>query len=338
MTALKEFARLESEGLWRADPQDQRREVILTFGDATLVITDSAGRALAHWSLPAIARINPGERPALFSPDPEGNETLEIADAVMIDAIEKVRKTILRARPRPGRLRNLGLAAVALALVALAVFWLPGALVRQAQSVVPSVKRAEIGAGLLGHIERLTGPSCRTPLGTDALARLHERVLGPEAGGQIVIVPDGPDRALYLPGGLIVMTRDLVEDTEDPAVVAGHVLAALGRGQAEDPLVAVLEHAGLGATVKLLTTGDLPSEALRGYAEALLTRRPAALDTDRLIAFFDAAQVPSTPYAYARDITGESTLALIEADPMAGREAPLLLSDGDWISIQGICT
>jgi len=337
MTALKEFARLESEGLWRADPQDQRREVILTFGDATLVITDSAGRALAHWSLPAIARINPGERPALFSPDPEGNETLEIADAVMIDAIEKVRKTILRARPRPGRLRNLGLAAVALALVALAVFWLPGALVRQAQSVVPSVKRAEIGAGLLGHIERLTGPSCRTPLGTDALARLHERVLGPEAGGQIVIVPDGPDRALYLPGGLIVMTRDLVEDTEDPAAVAGHVLAALGQGQAEDPLVAVLEHAGLGATVKLLTTGDLPSEALRGYAEALLTRRPAALDTDRLIAFFDAAQVPSTPYAYARDITGESTLALIEADPMAGREAPLLLSDGDWISIQGIC-
>lgn len=338
MTALKEFARLESEGLWRADPQDQRREVLLSFGDATLVITDSAGRALTHWSLPAIARLNPGERPALFTPDPDGTETLEIADALMIDAIEKVRKTIQRSRPHPGRLRNFGLAAVVLAILAAGVFWLPNALVRQAQSVVPPVKRTEIGAALLGHIQRLTGPSCRTPLGTTALGHLHDRVSGPDAPGQIVIVPDGPDRALYLPGGLIVMTRDLVEDTEDPAVAAGHVLAAIGQVQAEDPLVGVLEHAGLGTTVRLLTTGELPPEALRAYAEDLLTTPPPRIETERLIALFEAAEVPSTPYAYAVDITGESTLPLIEADPMSGQQPPILLSDGDWISIQGICT
>jgi hypothetical protein len=174
-------------------------------------------------------------------------------------------------------------------------------------------------------------------LGTRALGRLHDRVLGPDAPGQIVIVPDGPDRALYLPGGLVVMTRDLVEDTEDPAVVAGHLLAATGQVQAEDPLVRVLEHAGLGTTVRLLTTGELPAEALRSYAEDLMTTPPPMVETERLIALFEAAQVPSTPYAYAVDITGESTLPLIEADPMAGQEAPFLLSDGDWISIQGIC-
>ena len=50
MTALKEYARLESGGLWRADADAQRRDVIVSFGDATLVISDSAERALAHWS------------------------------------------------------------------------------------------------------------------------------------------------------------------------------------------------------------------------------------------------------------------------------------------------
>ena len=44
MTALKEYARLESTGLWRPDPEAQRREVAISFGDATLVIADSAGR------------------------------------------------------------------------------------------------------------------------------------------------------------------------------------------------------------------------------------------------------------------------------------------------------
>lgn len=51
MTALKEYERLESGGLWRMTPQDQRRDVIVSFGDATLVISDSANRALSHWSL-----------------------------------------------------------------------------------------------------------------------------------------------------------------------------------------------------------------------------------------------------------------------------------------------
>lgn len=337
MTALKEFARLESGGLWRSEPEAQRREVLLSFGDATLVISDTAGRALTHWSLPAIERLNPGERPAIFTPDPEATETVEIADDLMIDAIEKVRKTVERARPHPGRLRNLGLLVTLAVIVALAVFWVPGALVRQAQSVVPPVKRTEIGAALLGHIQRLTGPSCRSPLGTRALAQLYARVLGPDAGGQVVIVPGGPDTALYLPGGLIVMNRDLVEDTEDPAVVAGHLLAAASQLGQEDPLAPLLRHAGLMTTVRLLTTGDLPSDSLRSYAEDLLTDPPGRADDNMLLPLFEAAQVPSTPFAYAVDVTGESTLGLIEADPMAGRSTPLILSDGDWISLQGVC-
>jgi hypothetical protein len=92
MTALSEYERLESPGIWRAARAGQRRDVIVSIGDATLVIYDGADRPLAHWSLPAVVRLNPGTRPALFAPAPDAPEELEIADTEMIDAVEKVRK------------------------------------------------------------------------------------------------------------------------------------------------------------------------------------------------------------------------------------------------------
>ncbi len=35
-TALKQFTKLESTGLWREAPELQRREVIVNFGEASL--------------------------------------------------------------------------------------------------------------------------------------------------------------------------------------------------------------------------------------------------------------------------------------------------------------
>ena len=55
------------------------------------------------------------------------------------------------------------------------------------------------------------------------------------------------------------------------------------------------------------------------------------------MAVFAQAAVPSSPYAYARDITGETTLGLIEADPMAGRTLEQVLPDRDWVLLQSIC-
>ena len=64
---------------------------------------------------------------------------------------------------------------------------------------------------------------------------------------------------------------------------------------------------------------------------------PALPPVDPLIAAFDRAEIRSTPFAYALDITGERTLALIEADPRAGEGSRQVLSDADWVRLQGIC-
>ena len=86
MTALKKYQRLESPGLWRETPDAQRRDVVVAFREATLVLFDpKTEKPLSHWSLPAILRANPGELPAIFVPAPEDDESLEIDDTMMIE-------------------------------------------------------------------------------------------------------------------------------------------------------------------------------------------------------------------------------------------------------------
>lgn len=336
MTALTRYARLESPGIWRASTEAQRKNVFVTFGDATLVVSDTSGRVLTHWSLPAVERLNPGVRPALYGPDGDPDETLEISEPDMIDAIETVRRTLARSRPRQGRLRVVGLLTSVAAVLALGVLWLPGAMIQQTLTAVPAVKRSEIGASLLGHIQRLTGPACRDQAGQRALAAFGERLIGDGAAGGIVVLPSGALTSLYLPGGIIALGRPVVENHNDPAVAAGFILAAAAQTSVRDPLEAVLRDAGPVATFRLFTTGDLPPEVLNSYAISLLNNPPPPPPASTMVPFFESAGVPTPPYAFARDPSGERVLDLIEANPVQG-EQPILISDGDWVTLQSIC-
>lgn len=337
MTALNQYQRLEATGLWRSAPNAQRREVVVSLGDATLTITDMQDRVLAHWSLAAVARANPGERPAIYHPDGDAGETLELAadEATMIEGIEKVRRAIERRRPQPGKLRlvlSLGLAAV---LAGLAIFWLPDALLRHTVKVVPMVKRVEIGDALLSRITRVAGQPCASA--REPLRHLALRVLGETRRDALVVLREGVRGTAHLPGGRILLNRAVIEDPADPEVTAGYVLVEDLRLQRRDPLDELLRHAGLFASLRLLTTGALPDAVLDSYAEVLLTEPSAPVPLEAQIAAFAQAQLRTTPYAYALDITGESTLALIEADMLAGESGRLVLSDADWVRLQGIC-
>ncbi len=337
MTALREYERLESGGLWRAEADAQRREVTVSFGDATLVISDTAGRPLTHWSLAAVQRQNPGTRPAIFTPAPDADEALEIEDDLMVDAIEKVRKTVAKSRPRKGKLRGLGTVTLIAAVAALVVFWLPGALHRQALSVVPQTKRIEIGAAILGHLQSLTGPVCRGDLGRAALGRLQSRVLGRDTLSQIVVMPLDQDTALPLPGGIIVLDRAVIERLDDPAIAAGFILAADTTRSRHDPLSPILAQAGFANTLRLLTTGDIPPDVLAAHAVTLIGDQAADLDSAALLPAFAQARIPSTPFGQHLQAQGVAADALLTADPVAADDVPMVISDSDWVSLQGIC-
>lgn len=335
MTALREYQRLEASGLWRPTPDDQRREVIVSIGEATLTISDMNDRALTHWSLAAVVRKNPGAMPAIYHPDGAPGETLELeeGEAAMIGAIEKVRSAIARARPRPGRLRMASIATSVGVVLILLVFWLPGAMLRHTVQVVPAIKRQEIGTALLQRIERVTGQACQTSDSGPVLRRLAKRT----GAGRLVVLRSGVTQTLHLPGDIIVLNRTLIEDYEDSAIAAGFILAELARAGQVDPLAELLSYGGPVATFRLLTTGEVTQSTLDSYAESVLTTpRPELADAD-LLAEFTRAGIPSTPYAYALDITGETVLGLVEADPMAGKAATPVLADRDWVLLQSVC-
>lgn len=340
MTALDQYARLEAPGLWRAAPDAQRREVVVAMGDATLVITDLSDRALAHWSLAAIARANPGEMPAMFHPEGDLDEVLEIGPdgAEMIAAIEKLRTAIRRRRPRKGRLRLLGGLVTAGVAAGLLVFWAPEALLRHALTVVPQAQRDAVGEALLAQMQRLTGAPCRETLGVPALARLADRLPGPDGRPRrLVVLADGLNGARLLPGGVVILDRHLIQDEEGPDVLAGHILAT-AVPPAGDPLEPVLRAAGSLGTLRLLTTGTLPDAVILRQAEGMLTRAPAAPEAAPLLAAFQTAEVRATPYA--RALTEEdAALAtlLLDQDPWPDVAPRPVLSDADWVRLQGIC-
>lgn len=342
-TALKEYERLEATGLWRETPEAQLREVIISFGNASLALSNQAEMALTHWSLAAIRRVNKGKMPAIYAPDEDGSETLEVADEDMVAAIDKVLAAIERRSPRPGRLRRVIISGTLTALLAGAVFWLPDALRQQATRLLPAISRAQIGDELLREITHLAGSPCQNPGGTRSLATLRERLDLPAPDHpdptlrRIVVLRSGLQDSLSLPGGIILLNRSTVEDHEDPAVSAGFLIAEDLRRAEHDPIQEMLAYLDIGASLRLLTTGMISENDLRKWAEHIVTQPRPSLSDDALLAAFTNSNVPTAPWAWAMDPTGEATLDLIEADPFAGQETPLVLSDDDWVRLQTIC-
>lgn len=340
MTALRQYERLESPGLWRAAPEAQRREVIVAFRDTSLILSDPLSEVpLAHWSLPAILREGTGAGPATYRPGPDATEWLEIDDEIMIEAIGRVLRALERRRPHPGRLRGAIFLALAATLIAGATLWLPGVLIRHTARVLPDPNRAELGQMAHDEVIRQTGSACTGALGQRAAAALSERLLG-KGEGRIMVMRDALHGAMALPGGLVLVSRDLVEAPPDVEVVAGHVLAALARRGGEEAQVErFLRHAGLWATLRLLVSGSLPEGALDGIGPDLIAEANTTptLSASALLPAFEAAGF--SPAAYAGVLAGNPALAaaLREGDPFKGLSPRVVLEDGHWISLQAIC-
>lgn len=336
MTVLTKYQRLECPGVWRASDKAQRRNVYVSLGDATLVIKNDNDDALAHWSLPAVTRSNPGTMPAIYKPAPDDEEFLEIDDPDMIDAIATVARALSRGQSRPGRLRRLVLSGVVLGGLGLAGFWLPDALVRHTAKVMPDSVRTDIGQRLLSALEPVTGKVCTARGSQGALAQLKTRLFK-DLPFRIMIVPAGPQMATHLPGGVILLRKDLLEEHAGPNVAAGAAMTEAVRNAQIDPMLDFLRHSGPITTFEMLTQGVVEDQDLQRYAELLLTATPDTVAPEVLLTAFANAGLTSTPFARASDPSGETTFPLIEADPFPKGSEPVVLSDPQWLRLQGIC-
>ncbi|MFV0384607.1 hypothetical protein [Paracoccus sp. (in: a-proteobacteria)] len=338
MTALTEFERLEAQGSWRETPDARLREVVVSVGDASLILYDPKSETpLSHWSLPAVTRLNPGKSPAIYSPRAEGpDETLEIDDPLMIGAIERVHRAIAARRAHPGRLRGGLFLTAVLAMAAAAVVWLPDALIRHAARIAPPAQARAVGEAVLADIARSTGPVCERESGQAVLDWIAPRLIGKAAA--IRVVPGPVNGARHLPGQLYVIGSDMLAGSPGPEAAAGHLIAAQLAGDDRQMMQDALRHAGLGAVLRLMTLGSLPADALKGYGQQLLLQPSPAPDDMRMLAALMEKGISSEPYARSIDPTGQAVLGLIEADPFRTTPPPKpLLTAPQWLALQQIC-
>ncbi len=344
MTALRKYARLEGTALWSASREDQRREVVVSFGDATLVISDSrSAQVLSHWSLPAVERLNPGKRPALYSPDGDPGEVLEIDDALLIDALRELQAALKPQRGLFARLRRPILAGLSLGVLLAGALIVPPALVEHTASVVPMSKRVEFAEKVRLDLLRAGARSCQSAYGDPALGALQRALFQNPA--RIVVMrslPADQPRVQHVMGRLYIIDARLLDEAESAEALGGAVLLAAQRSAEEDPLRPLLRHAGLLATFRLLTSGELPETSIRGYAATVYGAGLATPRIDPLLERFARAELstrPLTDNPNRLDPSLAELQAVLRArDPMGTEPVrAALLSDGQWVSLLNIC-
>jgi hypothetical protein len=135
----------------------------------------------------------------------------------------------------------------------------------------------------------------------------------------------------------LLANRNLVEDFEDPDVLAGYLVVEKIRSKIYNPVEELLQNISLISTFRLLTTGLISDETLMNYSDYLVTKPQEIVQPSEIIKAFNDKNLSLLAFANAVDITGEGSLELIEAYEIKNSPVETSLPDANWVSLQNIC-
>jgi hypothetical protein len=331
MTALDQYLWLEATGIWREGAAAGPREVIVRFGNATLLLSDTSDRTLGHWALAGIQVVGEADGATVYAMEADGAETLTIRDRDMNDAIAQVSHGPITAPPRaaaPKRRFPVAGAAIAAALVVAVLAFGPAALREQAIRMVPVEQTEELGDRMLLVLMEEAGGPCLQPAGRRALDRIAARVTAGMAPARLHVLALESAPAAALPGRTVLLDRNAVLEAEAPAEIAGWIAVALGR----DPVPALMAEAGPVGDLRYILTGDVGGTALADAAGTALTP-PAAFEAAAAMDLLATRGIDPAPFGEALRRAGMDV-----TPPAMGPEmATPLLRDQEWVALQGIC-
>ena len=340
MTALDQYIRLEAIGLWQETPDTPEREVVVSFGNASLVLSDTSDRPLAHWSLVGTQPLRVDRDGAtVYSTTLDGYETLAIRDPEMVRAIAAV-SAVQRFAPKPkppNYGRWIGTGFVVLVLAGLAWFG-PPSIRWQAARMLPPEWIERFGDEMLLQVMGTRGAPCATPEGQQALRRLAEPLARPQRPRVRVLDLSGVPVAV-LPSGYMLLDARLIEMAESPEEIAGWIALGQARGELHPATEAMMTDAGLLADLRYILTGRLSEAAIARAAEGAVRAVPTAAEVERARAGLAATGLPFAPLQQAlmREglPTGSTTGEPADPSPEA---RPSLLSDREWDDLKAICS
>lgn len=276
MTAIDKFIRLEAVGWWFEAGRQEAREVIVSFGDATLQIASLKDVPLTHWSLLATKRIGTRGEAVIYSADPEQHEVLEIEDTDMIRAISAVTSALT---PPPSKRKTRWLwRGAGLALLLGALSQSPPLIYSMAGITTSPARLAEASESLRNE----AGPVCKDWLGVRALEEMAA-ALFPEQVPPKMMVIDGLAAPVHaLPNGDILIAKQAFE-TLSADDLATQIIAAWAHAQNGGAKSALIESLGPTAALRYLVSGRFPSP-LQPPTSSTLTAEDYLLARDHLLA------------------------------------------------------
>ena len=251
MTAIDKFIRLEAVGWWYEAGRQEAREVIVSFGDATLQLTSLTDVPLTHWSLLATRRIGTRGEAVIYSADPEQHEVLEIDDGDMIRAISAVTSALTPQTPKPKTRWFWRLALIAVLLAGLSQT--PPLIYGMASLTTPPARLADLSAVL----RQEAGEVCEGWQGRRALQGFAE-ALFPEHPPEMTVINGLSTAAQALPSGDILISKQAVETLPASQLAAAITAewAYASNGGAKSTLI---ESLGPMGALRSLITGRFPS-------------------------------------------------------------------------------
>lgn len=254
--------------------------MVVSFGSATLVLTDLADRLLGHWALAGVAVVAHGPGGTVYGMA-EG-ETLTIRDREMVAAIAAVTRDLVArlAPPQPRRRLPIALFAGAVLVGALAAS-MPALVVAQATRMVPPERAEELGEEMLLLLVESYGAPCGARATRPALDRLAALV-APASPPVLRVLPLDLPVAIALPGEAVVIDGALV--AADPVTAVGAAREALGT----DPVEDMMRATGFAGSLRYLFTGRISERGLRRAVDAALAAAPEAVPPEYPVEISDA--------------------------------------------------
>ena len=262
MTALDRYTRLEALGQWREAPEQDPQEVVVSFGNATLVLSDLNEIPLCHWAMAATSRMSLEGSKAVYTPDTEGFETLEIDDAEMVEAIAQVSRAAVTVNRRTPWLRWVFL-MILVSIIAAISYVTPTLLRDQALRMTSLESARKMGTDM---VATLGVKICREAR-ADAARELFQSRVFPDGRTLLVIANNQPQVSVF-PGGVILIGGNTLQNIQTPNELADLVTALAAEN--ETSVARLFEASSLRELFEYITSGTLSKSRLADAANSII--------------------------------------------------------------------
>ena len=273
MTALDDFDRLEAVGQLQRTSQESPREVLVTFGEATLTMHElksSGDIPLAHWSLGAIEKSQSRGELTIYRLSGNHEETLTIDDVTLRDALDKVLAERQPPKEEKRTQRSLWRPALVVCGALAAYFVLPSLVLSTARNMISPERAALLTSDMVAEIEARTGPPCTTPLADVALERLARR-LDPNGISKLAVQDLGDADVISFPDGQVFLGAHVLQKTRSNAEIAAWAAVGIA-GVIDSPaLDKLFDEGGIMDGFRFLSQGELPESSKKRAVDYMLT-------------------------------------------------------------------